>query len=139
MEQSTIDVGSSKQVVFEVVHQEEFSDDLKELLAKLPSIDIAMLTSPSCSDLLESLVMMIPSLPMSQVDRLVDEMMKQDLLIPASVHPTAYTLAIQLVKHVMVANSSMKGQVMNCLAMHADKMLKDMMGREVLRTLHGYI
>jgi len=139
LDESTTDVSSSVHEVCEDVHQEEFSDDLEELLTLLPSIDIAMLTSPSCSDLLESLVMMIPSLPLSQVERLVDGMMRQDLLIPAAVHPTAYTLAIQLVKYVMVANSNMKGQVMNCLGRHADEMMKNMWGREVLKTLHGYI
>ena len=113
--------------------------DLEELLALLPSIDIAMLTSPSRSDLVQSLIMMIPSLNLSQVDRLVEGMMKQDLLIPAAVHPTAFILAIQLVKYVMVANSNMKGQVMSCLARLADEMLKNMWGREVLKTLHGYI
>ena len=121
------------------VKQEHFSDELEDLLALLPSVDIDLLTSPSCSDLLESLVLMIPSLPLSQVDRLVDGMMRQDLLIPAALHPSAYLLATQLVKYVMVANSGMKGPVMNCLARQADEMQMNICGREVLKTLHGYI
>jgi len=137
--ESTTDVSSSIQKVFEEVNQEQFSDELEDLLALLPSVDIDMLTSPSCSDLLESLVMMIPSLPLTQVDRLVDGMMRQDLLIPVALHPSAYPLATQLVKYLMVANSNMKGQVMNCLARQADKMQRNIWGREVLRTLHGYI
>jgi hypothetical protein len=140
LDESTTDGSSLIQEVFEDVYQEEFSEEeLEDLLVLLPSVDIAMLTSPSCSDLLESLVMMIPSLPLSQVDRLVDVMMSQDLLIPAALHPTAYLLATQLVKKVMVAHSDMKGKVMNCIARQADEMLKNIWGREVLRTLHGYI
>ena len=136
LDESTTDGSSSIQEVFEDVYQEEFSEELEDLLVLLPSDDIAMLTSPSCSDLLESLVMMIPSLPLSQVDRLVDVMMSQDLLIPVALHPTAYLLATQLVKKVMVAHSDMKGKVMNCIARQADEMLKNIWGREDSPWLH---
>merc|ERR1719470_251891 len=44
LDESTTDVSSSVHEVYEDVHQEEFSDDLEELLTLLPSIDIAMLT-----------------------------------------------------------------------------------------------
>ena len=98
-----------------------------------------MLTSPPCSDLVTSLVIMIPSLPLSQLDRLVEGMIRQDLLVSTALHTTAYFLASQMVKHVMLVNSDMKGPVMNCLARQADELQRNICGREVLKILHGYI
>jgi hypothetical protein len=144
LESSTEFSSSVPEEVDEEVHdkdvkQDHFSDELEDLLALLPSVDITTLTSPSCSDLLATLVMLIPSLSTSQLDRLVGGMIRQDLLVTAALHPAGYLLARQLVKHVMLANSDMKDEVFNCLAKQADNMQMNKWGREVLKSLEGFI
>ena len=143
LEESTTYYSSSIEDVSEadldVVHQESFSNELEDLLVMLPRVDIATLTSTSCIDLVAFLTMTIPFLPMSQLDRLVKAMISLDLLVPAALHPAGYSLAKNLVKQVMILNSNMRGQVINCLARHADELQQSMLGKEVLKTLQGHI
>eukprot|EP00092_Neocalanus_flemingeri_P016858 GFUD01018235.1.p1 GENE.GFUD01018235.1~~GFUD01018235.1.p1 ORF type:complete len:703 (+),score=228.32 GFUD01018235.1:78-2186(+) len=117
----------------------QFSVQFEKLLTLLPGVDITTITSPNCSDLLPSLVTMVPSLSTSQLDRLVGVMIMQDLLVTAALHPTGYLLAMQLVHHVMATNSGMKDEVLICLARQADNMQMSTWGRDVLKTLEGFI
>ena len=120
-------------------HQDQFSAQLEELLNLLPSVDMATLTSPSCSDLLPTLVMLVPCLSPSQLDRLVVGVIRQDLLVSAALHPAGYLLAGELVHYVMATNSGMKEEVLIYLARQADTMQMNTCGREVLKTLEGFI
>jgi len=142
-EESTTDSGDSFQGVFEAdqeeVDQKCFSDEFEDLLDLLPRVDIVTLTSPSYSDLLSSLVTLVPSLPVSQLDRLMEDMIGHDLLVPASLHPESCPLASVLVKQIMMINSDMKGKVVNTLAINADKMLGSMWGKIVLKSLKGFV
>eukprot|EP00092_Neocalanus_flemingeri_P009502 GFUD01010229.1.p1 GENE.GFUD01010229.1~~GFUD01010229.1.p1 ORF type:complete len:683 (-),score=218.37 GFUD01010229.1:46-1800(-) len=119
--------------------QGQFSVQFEKLLTLLPGVDITTITSPNCSDLLPSLVTMVPSLSTSQLDRLVGVMIMQDLLVTAALHPSGYLLAMQLVHHVMATNSGMKDEVLMCLARQADNMQMSTCGRDVLKTLDGFI
>ena len=89
--------------------------------------------------MLPSLVTLVPSLPVSQLDRLMEDMIRHDLLVPASIHPASYLLASVLVKQIMMINSDMKVKVVNTLAMNADKMLGSMWGKTVLKSLQGFV
>jgi len=119
----------------ELVH---FSEDLDDLLTLLPLIDIETLTSPSCADLISSLVLVIPTLPVYQLDVLVESMIVHDLLIPAALHSETSLIARELVSSVMKSTSAKRGQVLNSLAMHADELQLNACGKEVLKTLQGY-
>eukprot|EP00092_Neocalanus_flemingeri_P085320 GFUD01107358.1.p1 GENE.GFUD01107358.1~~GFUD01107358.1.p1 ORF type:complete len:692 (+),score=227.91 GFUD01107358.1:78-2153(+) len=119
--------------------QGQFSIQFEKLLTLLPSVDITTITSPNCSDLLPTLVTMVPSLSASQLDRLVEVMIKKDLLVTTALHPAGYLLAKQLVHHVMATNSGMKDEVLICLARQADNMQMSTWGRDVLKTLEGFI
>ena len=105
----------------------------------LPSIDIETLISPSCTDLMWSLVSVIPTLSVYQLDMLVESMIVHDLLVPAALHFETSLFARELVRSVMKSNSVMRGQVLNSLAMHSDEMQMNVWGQEVLKTLQGYI
>jgi len=115
-----------------------YSEELDNLLNLLPLIDIETLISPSCTDLISSLVLVIPTLPLYQLDVLVEKMIVHDLLIPAALHSETNLIARELVRSVMKSTSDKRRQVLNSLAMHADELLLNVWGKEVLKTLQGY-
>jgi len=115
-----------------------YSEELDNLLTLLPLIDIETLASPSCTDLISSLVLVIPTLPVYQLDVLVKSMIVHDLLIPAALHSETSLVARELVRSVMKSTSDKRGQVLNSLAMHADELQLNVWGKEVLKILQGY-
>jgi len=115
-----------------------YSEELDNLLNLLPLIDIETLASSSCTDLISSLVLVIPTLPVYQLDVLVESMIVHDLLIPAALHSHTSLVARELVRSVMKSTSDKRGQVLNSLAMHADELQLNVWGKEVLKTLQGY-
>merc|ERR1719219_1445863 len=116
-----------------------YCEELDNLLALLPSIDIETLISPSCTDLISTLVLVIPTLPMYQVDVLVESLIVHDLLIPAALHSETSLVARELVRSVVKSTSDKRGRVLNSLAMHADELQLNVWGKEILKTLQGYL
>jgi len=116
-----------------------YSEELDDLLTLLPLIDIETLTSPSCTDLISSLILVIPTLPVYQLDVLVESIIVHNLLIPVALHSETSLVAIELVRAVMKSTSDKRGQVLKCLAMHADELQANVWGKEVLKTLQGYL
>jgi len=115
-----------------------YSEELDNLLNLLPLIDIETLASSWCTDLISSLVLVIPTLPVYQLDVLVESMIVHDLLIPAALHSQTSLVARELVRSVMKSTSDKRGQVLSSLAMHADELQLNVWGKEVLKTLQGY-
>ena len=105
----------------------------------LPSVDMENLTSASCSELLPTLAMFVPALSSSQLDKLISVMINEGLLVAAAVHPIGYFLAMRLVLHVMSTDHHMKTDVLMCLANDVESLQGDNWGKEVLRSLEGFI
>jgi len=121
------------------VQLENYSRELDDLLSLIPYIDIETLSSPSCSNLISSLIIVIPVLSVDQLDMLVKSIVEHDLLVPAALQPETFLFARELVRMVMLTTSDMKGQVLNSLAVHADEMKMSLCGKEVLKILEEYI
>ena len=119
--------------------QVNYSEELVDLLELIPLIDIETLISPSCTNLISSLVQVIPTLSVCQLDMLVESMMVHDLLVPAAFHPETSLVTRELVRSVMKSNSVMRGQLLGSLAVQSDEMQLNVWGKEVLKTLQGYI
>merc|ERR1712142_230141 len=121
------------------IKSENYSKELDDLLSLIPYIDIETLSSPSCSNLISSLIIVIPVLSVDQLDMLVKSIVEHDLLVPAALQPETFLFARELVRMVMLTTSDMKGQVLNSLAVHADEMKMSLCGKEVLKILEEYI
>jgi len=121
------------------IKPENYSKELDDLLSLIPYIDIETLSSPSCSNLISSLIIVIPALSVDQLDILVKSIVEHGLLVPAALQSETFLFARVLVRMVMLTNSDMRGQVLNCLAVHADEMKMSLCGIEVLKILEEYI
>merc|ERR1712142_732861 len=121
------------------VQLENYSRELDDLLSLIPYIDIETLSSPSCSNLISSLIIVIPALSVDQLDILVKSIVEHGLLVPAALQSETFLFARVLVRMVMLTNSDMRGQVLNCLAVHADEMKMSLCGIEVLKILEEHL